>query len=52
MVEECCCSLTIAAPVWVERLVGSPGGRWEESGVGGEDVRRIVHGKAGTEDGW
>jgi len=42
--------LGIAAPVWVVRLGDGPDGWWEESGVGGEDVRGVVHWKALTEE--
>lgn len=50
MVEEGSSSLTITAPVCVVGLVDGPDGRWEESGVGSEDVRSVVHWNVLTED--
>jgi len=51
LVKEGGGSLRIAAPVWVLRLGDGPDGRREESGVGGEDVRGVVHWRALTEEG-
>ena len=48
MVEEGSSSLAIAASVCVVGLVDGPDRRREVSGVGGEDVRGVVHWKALT----
>ena len=38
--------MTVAVFVRVGGLVSSPDGRWKVSGVGGEDVRGVVHRRA------
>jgi len=50
LVKEDGSSETIAVSVWIVGLVDGPGGRWEVSGVGSEDVRSVVHWKVLTEE--